>query len=128
MSKQIIGEEIIVEGKKISLSLGVISGDDVLLSGWIAVDENGELKLDGDIREQTTLTIRSIEGTLKKAGCTLADVTRSLVILKRREDFEGFNEAYGEFFPSEPPARTTMIADAVHPDVLVEIEMTARKP
>ncbi|NIB38040.1 RidA family protein [Pseudomaricurvus alkylphenolicus] len=128
MPKQIIGEEIVVEGVKISLSEGVIAGNDVLLSGWIALTEDGEVKLDGDIREQTVLTMKTIERVLAKAGCTLEDVTRSLVVLKHREDFTGFNEAYGEFFPTEPPARTTIIAELVHPDVLVEIEMTARRP
>lgn len=128
MAIEIIGDRIEVDGLYISLSEGVVTGDVVTLSGMIAFAEDGSLKLDGDISEQTEKTIQHIERILAKVGCELGNVYKSLVVLKRQEDFGGFNEAYGKYFPSNPPARTTLIADLVHPDVLVEIEMQAYKP
>jgi len=45
--------------------------------------------------------------------------------LKNAEDFDGFNEVYGRYFPKDPPARACLKVDFVLPGVLVEIEVTA---
>ena len=43
-------------------------------------------------------------------------------------DFKGMNEVFQEFFPVEPPARTTSTVKAFPPGVLVEIDAIALKP
>jgi len=39
---------------------------------------------------------------------TLDQVVKTTVILEDARDFGGMNKVYGSFFPSEPPARTTL--------------------
>ena len=45
--------------------------------------------------------------------------------MKNLEDFGRFNELYERYFPSEPPARTTVEAARLPKDVLVEIDAIA---
>ena len=64
---------------------------------------------------------------LAEARCELGDVVKSMVWLKSRDDFPGFNAVYGEYFPEGPPARSALISDFLV-DVRVEIECIAYKP
>jgi len=82
---------------------------------------------DGSIEEQTRVVIELIRDTLSEAGCGLDDVVKSMVWLKTREDFPGFNKVYGEYFPQDPPARSALVSDFLV-DVKVEIECIAYKP
>ncbi len=61
------------------------------------------------------------------AGCELGDVVKSMVWLKRREDFPGFNAVYAEYFAEQPPTRSALISDFLI-DILVEIECVAYRP
>jgi enamine deaminase RidA (YjgF/YER057c/UK114 family) len=68
-----------------------------------------------------------IRETLKEAGCKLNDVVKSMVWLKNREDFPGFNEVYGEYFSEGAPVRSALVSDFLI-DIKVEIECLAYKP
>ena len=81
---------------------------------------------EGSIEEQTRVCIELISETLKDAGCTLNDVVKSMVWLKNRDDFPGFNSVYGEYFSEVPPARSALVCDFLI-DIKVEIECTAYK-
>ena len=49
------------------------------------------------------------------------------VILTRAEDFAAFNATYREFFPTDPPARVSMVAGLTI-DARVEIDVVAGLP
>ena len=82
---------------------------------------------EGNIEEQTRNCIELIRETLKEAGCSLNDVVKSMVWLKNRDEFPGFNSVYGEYFKEGPPARSALVCDFLI-DIKVEIECTAYKP
>lgn len=82
---------------------------------------------DGTIEDQTRACLDSLKRVLDEAGCELSDVVKSMVWLKHREDFGGFNEVYAEYFPLEPPTRSALVSDFLI-DILVEIECIAYKP
>ncbi|MBW2367757.1 MAG: RidA family protein [Deltaproteobacteria bacterium] len=126
--KEIIGDPIVIDGHKLSLSLGVRAGDFVFVSGCVAIGKDDVPKLDGPIEEQTAMTIEYIQGILEKAGCTLEDVVFASVFLKSRDDFPGYNEVYSKYFPDGPPARITVLGDFLLEDAKCEIQMTAYKP
>ena len=50
---------------------------------------------------------------------------KTTVFLDDIDDFEAFNEAYSEFFESDPPARSAVGAGAVPKGAAVEIEAIA---
>ena len=126
MSKEIIGEPLVINGRKLSLSKAVRAGDFVFLTGQIPM-KNGVVVTEGSIEEQTRIVLDEIKNTLIEAGCELQDVVKSMVWLKNRDDFPGFNKIYGEYFPHEPPARSAIVSDFLV-DILVEVEVVAYNP
>ena len=126
MSKKIIGDPLIINGRKLSLSKAVRAGDFVYLTGQVPM-KNGVVITEGSIEEQTRIVLDEIKDTLLEAGCELQDVVKAMVWLKDREDFSGFNAIYGEYFDHEPPARSAVVSDLLV-DVLVEVEVVAYKP
>ena len=126
MSKEIIGEPLIINGRKLSLSKAVRAGNFVFLTGQVPM-KNGVVITEGSIEEQTRIVLDEIKNTLTEAGCQLQDVVKAMVWLKNRDDFPGFNSIYGEYFPHEPPARSAIVSNFLV-DVLVEIEVVAYKP
>ena len=50
---------------------------------------------------------------------------KTTVYLTDFANYQGMNEVYREYFPSEPPARATVGAKLVRDDWLVEIEVLA---
>ncbi len=126
MSKEIIGKPLVINGRKLSLSKAVRAGDFVFLTGQIPM-KNGLVVTEGSIEDQTRIVLDEIKNTLIEAGCELADVVKTMVWLKNRDDFPGFNEIYGEYFPHEPPARSAIVSDFLV-DILVEVEVVAYNP
>ena len=124
--KEIIGGPMIINGRQLTLSKAVRAGDFIFLTGQVPM-KGGEPMTKGTIEEQTRTCIELIRETLKEAGCSLNDVVKSMVWLKNREDFPGFNSVYGEFFSEGPPARSALVCDFLI-DIKVEIECTAYKP
>jgi len=78
----------------------------------------------GDIQSETRRTLQNIRAILDAAGSSLKDVVRVGVFLADMNDFAAMNEVYKEFFPENPPARTTVGAQL--PKIKVEIDCIAR--
>jgi len=125
-AKQVIGEPLIINGRKLSLSRAVRAGDFVFLTGQVPM-QNGAPMTTGTIEEQTRAVLEEIKATLKLAGCELSDVVKAMVWLKERGDFPGFNKTYAEYFPDAPPARSALVSDFLI-DIRVEVEVIAYRP
>lgn len=107
-------------------SPGWRAGDYVYTSGQLGWNADGKLA-GPTIEEQTRACIKRIENILKEAGASLSDVVKVTTFITKRENVPGYNLAYGEFFKSNPPARSTVVCDLVV-DGLIEIEAVAYKP
>jgi len=93
----------------------------------VVVDDSGIAHL--EIRDQTRAVIENIRDILASADATLGDVVDVTTFLVAMEDFEGYNEVYGEYFDYDGPTRTTVAAHQLpHPHLLIEIKVTAYKP
>ena len=125
-TKQVIGEALVIDGRRLSLSRAIRAGDFVFLTGQIPF-QDGAPMTSGTIEEQTRVVLDAIRKTLAEAGCELSDVVKSMVWLTDRTDFPGFNAVYAEYFPDEPPARSAVV-NALLVDVRVEVEVVAYKP
>jgi 2-iminobutanoate/2-iminopropanoate deaminase len=79
----------------------------------------------GDIKEQTKMVLESIRAILTAAGSSLHKVVKTNVYLADIADFAAMNEVYATFFPTEPPARTTIQAAKLPLDIGVEIDVIA---
>jgi len=82
-----------------------------------------------DIRAQTRAVIENIRDILHSCGAQLQDVIELSTYLVDMNDFDGYNEVYGEFFGYDGPARTTVAVHQLpHPHLLIEIRATAYRP
>jgi len=126
MTRTIIGDPVVINGRRLSLSRAVRAGDFVFLTGQIPM-QNNAIMTHGDIEDQTRVVLDDITETLKLAGCDRGDVVKSMVWLTSRDDFPGFNAVYAEYFPESPPARSAIVNDLLV-DAKVEIEVIAYKP
>ncbi len=124
--KQVIGEPLIIGGRRLSLSRAIRAGDFVYLTGQVPL-QDGAPMTSGTIEDQTRVTLELIRETLAEAGCALSDVVKAMIWLRERADFPGFNAVYGEYFPEDPPARSAVVSELLV-DVRVEIEVVAYKP
>jgi len=125
-AKQVIGEALVIGGRRLSLSRAIRAGDFVFLTGQIPF-RDGVPMTSGSIEEQTRAVLDEIRETLAAADCALSDVVKSMVWLTDRADFPGFNTVYAEYFPDDPPARSAVVNDLLV-DVRVEVEVVAYKP
>ena len=108
------------------LSTAVRVGDIVFLSGALGTKPGGGGLADGGIEGQTRQALENVKASATLAGVTMADIAKCTVFITDVSTFQAMNTVYREFFPSEPPARTTVgVAALVVPGALIEIECIA---
>jgi 2-iminobutanoate/2-iminopropanoate deaminase len=110
----------------VPLSPAVRAGDFIFISGQVPTGPDG-IVVSGGIEAQTRQVLDNIEAALALAGATMSDVVKTFAILSDAREFAAFNKVYATYFPSEPPARTTLEARLMI-DIKVEIEAVAYAP
>jgi reactive intermediate/imine deaminase len=100
-------------------------GNLVTTAGVAAIDADGKLVGGGDIVAQTRATLDNLKLALEGAGATLDDVLKVTCWITDFANYEGFNQAFDEYFAGRPPARATVRADLVIPALLIEIDAIA---
>ena len=105
-------------------SPAIIADGFVFVAGQAAINpKTDELEL-GDVRAETRRTLKNIKAILESAGSSMKEVVRVGVFLSDMKNFAAMNEVYAEFFPKDPPARTTVGVSM--PKIKVEIDCIAR--
>jgi 2-iminobutanoate/2-iminopropanoate deaminase len=99
----------------------------VFISGQVAIDPTGGPTPE-DVADQARLVLTNLGNILSDLGLGFADVVKTTIFLADVADFGRVNEVYGEHFPSDPPARSTIQAGALpKPEFKVEIEAIAAR-
>lgn len=106
-------------------SPGVRAGNQVYVSGMLAIDKDGKSVGVGDITVQTRHVLDSVKAVVEAAGGSMSDIAYNAIILKDLADYAAMNKVYAEYFPNNPPARYCIRADLVKPEFLVEITSVA---
>lgn len=78
-------------------------------------------------KEQFNEAINRIQIILEKAGSSLKNVLKVTIYLSNKDFFSEVNELFKNYFPEEPPARTTVVTSFVDEDILIEIDTIAGK-
>ncbi|MFB0938698.1 MAG: 2-aminomuconate deaminase [Candidatus Azotimanducaceae bacterium] len=117
---KVVGDFIFVSGTSSRRPDNTIAGVDV-------IDEMGTKHLNVEV--QTREVLKNIDENLKKVGASIKDVVDVSTFLVNMNDFAGYNKAYADFFDKETgPTRTTVAVHQLpHPDLVVEIKVTAYK-
>jgi 2-iminobutanoate/2-iminopropanoate deaminase len=106
-------------------SQAVEAGGFLFCSGQIALDAGSGEIVGEDVETQTKKVMSNIEAVLSAAQLEFKNVVKTTIFLKEMADFQKVNAIYGEAFPEEPPARSTVAVNTLPKDVLVEIEVIA---
>lgn len=106
-------------------SQAVRTGDMIFCAGQIPLDPATMKLVEGDITVQTRRALTNLSNVLEAAGSALSRVMKTTVFLANFDDFQAMNAVYAEFFPEQPPARSTIQAARLPAGALVEIEAIA---
>ena len=102
-----------------------IAGEWIHVSGTLGTLPDSMDLAKGGTGPETTQTLRNIGSILEACGAGFMNVVKVSVYLKDMGTFAVMNEAYGSFFPGEPPARITLGVADLALGAAVEIECVA---
>ena len=108
-------------------SQGIKAGCLIFLSGQLGLDPVTNDFAAGGIAEQTRQALTNLKNILESSDSKVENVVKTTVFLKDMNDFQAMNSVYGEFFKSEPPARSTFQVAALPKGGLVEIEAIVKQ-
>lgn len=106
-------------------SQAIAAGNTVYVSGQLPIDPATGAFAGEDIVSQTRQSLTNIEAILEEVGMTMADVTKTTVLLADIAEFGAMNEVYAEFFKAPYPARAAFQVAALPKAARVEIECVA---
>ncbi len=103
----------------------ILAGDTLYVSGQIAIDvASGELLTD-NITQETHQVMKNLEAILRTAEMQFSHVVKCSIFIRDMGQFATVNEAYGQYFQADPPARETVEVSGLPKDVNVEISCIA---
>jgi 2-iminobutanoate/2-iminopropanoate deaminase len=106
-------------------SQGVVAGGFVFAAGMIGLDPKTGQLVSEDVGGQTRQALTNLQSILEAAGSSLDRAVKTTVFLTEIGNFSQMNAAYGEFFPADPPARTTVEVGPLPKGALIEIDAIA---
>jgi len=95
----------------------------VFTAGQVPFDPATGQLVDGDVGRQTARVLENLTAIVEAAGSSLDRAVKATVYLKEMNDFAAMNEVYARYFPSNPPARSTVEAARLPRDVRIEIDL-----
>ena len=78
-----------------------------------------------DFETQARQAFENIKIVLAAAGSSMRQVAKTTVWLCDAENFETLNKLYAEYFPENPPARSTPVVNLPRPNLKISIEAIA---
>jgi 2-iminobutanoate/2-iminopropanoate deaminase len=100
-------------------------GEFIFCAGQTPIDPATGNLVPGEIEAQTRRVLQNLAAVLEAAGTSLSRAVKTTVFLLDMNDFQRMNAVYAEFFPNDPPARSTVQVARLPRDARVEIEVIA---
>lgn len=110
-----------------SIFTGVSAENIAFVSGQLPIDPATGEFAGNDIASQTRQSLKNVQAILAENGMTMADVTKTTVLLADIAEFAEMNQVYAEFFAEPFPARAAFEVAALPKNAKVEIEAIAVK-
>jgi enamine deaminase RidA (YjgF/YER057c/UK114 family) len=112
---------------KVGYARAVVADGWVFVSGTTGFDAETK-QYPAEVEAQCENCFRNIERALQQAGASLADLVRVVIYMAREQDFERIAPIIRKHCDAARPANTAVFARMVSPQMLVEIEATAKLP
>lgn len=110
---------------KVPLSQGIKVGDWIYTSGMLGMDPaTGQLAA-GGMEAETRQVCENLKAVLEAGGSSLEDVHKVVIYVADLAEMLPMNKVFSEYFPKDPPARTTFQAAGLVMGARVEIEAIA---
>jgi 2-iminobutanoate/2-iminopropanoate deaminase len=97
-------------------------------SGQVPIDPATGQLVEGSIGDMTRRCLDNLAIVCEAGGAQLSDAARMAIYVTDISVFAEVNEAYGTYFPSDPPARTTIGVAALPMNAQVEIDAVVALP
>jgi 2-iminobutanoate/2-iminopropanoate deaminase len=97
----------------------------VFTAGQVGLNPETMEIVEGGIEAQTRQVLTNLKHVLEAADSGLKFVVKTTVFLQSMRDFANMNMIYSEFFPENPPARSTVEVAGLPKGALIEIECVA---
>ena len=108
-------------------SQAIRSGNELYVSGQIAIDPATGEVVAGDVMEQTEQVLKNLCAVVKQAGFEFEDIVKTTIYLMDMYDFTAVNTIYSKYFGVIKPARSTVAVAGLPKGVRIEIDAIARK-
>jgi len=105
----------------------VVTDSLIFLSGMPGTDPATGLVVSANFEEQARQSFLNIKMVLEEAGSSLEKVIKTTVFMVSGNDFSVINKVYQEFFPENPPARSTPQVMPFPAGILISVECIALK-
>jgi len=109
-------------------SAGIRAGNFIFTAGQVGIDPQTGQMVPGGIEEQTRQVLTNVKNILEAAGSSMDQVVKTTVLMADMNEFAKMNAIYAQFFPNNPPARSTFGVAALPLNARVEIEVVALIP
>jgi len=106
----------------------VVSNGLVFCSGQVPLDPSTGKLVEGSIGDQTRQCLENLSVVAAAAGAQLSDAVRMGIYVTDMGTFKDVNEAYGAYFETDPPARSTVGVAALPLGAQVEIDAVLALP
>jgi 2-iminobutanoate/2-iminopropanoate deaminase len=106
-------------------SQAILTDELIFTAGQVGLDPETMEIFEGGIDAQTRQVLTNLKHVLESADSGMKFVVKTTVFLQNMDDFAAMNGVYAEFFPENPPARSTVAVAALPKGALVEIECVA---
>jgi 2-iminobutanoate/2-iminopropanoate deaminase len=103
----------------------VIADNFIFVSGTPGFDLYSGQIVSDDFETQTRQCFQNIMTILEDAGSSLGNVVKTTIFMVAGNDFSVINKVYGEFFPENPPARSTPQVMPFPAGILISVEAIA---
>ena len=110
---------------RVPLSQAIKAGDWIFASGQLGNDPKTGKLAEGGIGPETRQVCENLKAVLEAAGSSLARVVKVTIYMVDLNELMAMNQVFGEYFPVDPPARTTFECARLVANARVEIEAVA---
>jgi 2-iminobutanoate/2-iminopropanoate deaminase len=103
----------------------VVAEKFIFVSGTPGLDLHSGQVVNDSFEDQSRQCFQNIKTISEEAGSSISNVVKTTIFMVAGNDFSIINKVYGEFFPENPPARSTPQVMPFPAGILISVERIA---